>query len=163
MSWVLRRVDDRLIHGQVVVAWGNHLRPRRIWVVDDAAASSAWERDLLASVGPPEVQVRVLTVAEAAADYAAEENAQGAAILLMRDLKTAVGLLEAGVALHTVNLGGIHYAQGRTKINEYLYMNDADRERARRLIAAGVILEVQDVPATRPLPLAAIDPEMARS
>jgi mannose/fructose/N-acetylgalactosamine-specific phosphotransferase system component IIB len=163
MSWVLRRVDDRLIHGQVVVAWGNHLHPRRIWVVDDAAASSDWERDLLATAAPPGVQVRVLTLAEAAADYAAEEQAEGAAILLMRDLKTALALSDLGLALRTVNLGGIHYTPGRTKINEYLYMDDRDRDRARRLIAAGVILQVQDGPATRPLPLAAIDPEMASS
>jgi len=163
MSWVLRRVDDRLIHGQVVVAWGNHLYPRRIWVVDDAAASSAWERDLLASVGPPGVVVRVVTIAEAIAAYPDEEKTEGPAFLLVRDLKTALALQEAGLALHTLNLGGIHYSAGRTKVNEYIYMDDADRARARRLIAAGVILEVQDVPATRPLPLAAIDPEMARS
>jgi mannose/fructose/N-acetylgalactosamine-specific phosphotransferase system component IIB len=163
MSWVLRRVDDRLIHGQVVVAWGNHLQPRRIWVVDDAAASSAWERELLATAAPPGVQVRVLTLAEAVADYAAEAIAEGAAFLLMRDLKTALALADAGLALQTLNLGGIHYSPGRTKINEYHYMDHADRERARRLMAAGVILEAQDVPATRPLPLAAIDPEMASS
>jgi hypothetical protein len=48
-------------------------------------------------------------------------------------------------------------------VNEYLYMNEADRDRARRLIASGVILEVQDVPATRPMLLAALDPEMAGS
>jgi mannose/fructose/N-acetylgalactosamine-specific phosphotransferase system component IIB len=81
----------------------------------------------------------------------------------MRDLKTAIALADAGVTLQMLNLGGIHYTPGRTKINEYIYMDDADRERARRLIAAGVILEVQDVPATRPLPLAAIDPAMAQS
>ena len=44
MSWLLHRVDDRLIHGQVVIAWGGRMRPRRIWVVDDASAADAWER-----------------------------------------------------------------------------------------------------------------------
>jgi mannose/fructose/N-acetylgalactosamine-specific phosphotransferase system component IIB len=161
MSWALVRVDDRLIHGQVVVAWGNHLSPRRIWVADDAVASSAWERDLLISVAPPGVEVRVKTVAEMVGEYAGESAAPGRAFLLIRDLKTALALAEAGLALHTVNLGGIHYAPGRVKINEYIYMDATDRERARRLIAAGAILEVQDVPATRPLPLAALDPEMA--
>ena len=48
-------------------------------------------------------------------------------------------------------------------MNEYIYLDEADRGRARRLIARGVILEVQDVPASRPLPLAALDPEMAGS
>ena len=162
MSWVLQRVDDRLIHGQVVVAWGGHLSPRRIWVVDDAAAASEWERELLGSAAPG-VDVRVLTLAEGAEQYPREAEAEGGAFLLMRDLKTALALAEAGHALHTLNLGGIHYTPGRTKVNEYVYMDQADRDRARRLIARGVILEVQDVPATRPMPLAALDPEMAGS
>jgi len=162
MSWTLQRVDDRLIHGQVVVAWGGHLHPRRIWVVDEAAAASDWERELLVAAAP-DVRVRVLTVAEAVEEYPKEAAAEGVAFLLVRNLETALALSDAGIALHTLNLGGIHYTPGRTKVNDYLYMNDADRERARRLIARGVILEVQDIPASKPTPLAALDAEMAGS
>src|SRR6185312_13659522 len=117
MSWLLVRVDDRLIHGQVVVAWGERLRPKRIWVVDEAAAGDTWERELLASAAPG-IAVRVTTIAEAAAGFAEEAVAEGGAILLLRDLATAVALLEAGAALRTVNLGGLHYAPGKTKVNE---------------------------------------------
>src|SRR5204863_6585941 len=98
MSWALHRVDDRLIHGQVVVAWGGHLHPRRIWVVDDATAANDWERKLLATAAP-EVEVRVLTVAEAAAEYGQEASAEGASILLVRSLAAAAELLEAGAAI----------------------------------------------------------------
>jgi mannose/fructose/N-acetylgalactosamine-specific phosphotransferase system component IIB len=162
MSWVLQRVDDRLIHGQVVVAWGGHLHPRRIWVVDDAAAANDWERELLAE-GAPGVQVQVVKVAEAIERYAEEAGAQGGAFLLVRDLKTALALVESGAAIHTLNLGGIHYAPGRVKVNEYIYLDEADRDRARRLIARGVILEAQDVPASRAHALASLDPGMAAS
>ena len=162
MTWALQRVDDRLIHGQVVVAWGGELSPRRIWVVDDAAASSAWERELLGSAAPG-IDVRVITLAQAAEQLGAESSAAGRAFLLVRDLKTALALLEAGIPIHTLNLGGIHYAPGRAKINEYVYLDEADRARARLLLARGVLLEVQDVPAARPQALAALDPEMAGS
>jgi mannose/fructose/N-acetylgalactosamine-specific phosphotransferase system component IIB len=163
MTWVLQRVDDRLIHGQVVVAWGNHLAPRRIWVVDDVSAANAWERDLLASTGPPGVEIKVVSVAQAIESYRSEAEATGPAFLLLRDLKTALALAEAGLALHTLNLGGLHYAPGKSKINEYVYLDEADRERARRLIAYGVLLEVQDVPASRSVPLAALDPRLSGS
>src|SRR5262249_31128360 len=133
MSWILVRVDDRLIHGQVVVAWGGHLRPRRIWVVDEAAAASEWERELLVSAAP-DVQVGVLTVAQAIERYPQEASAEGGAFLLVRNLETAMALSSAGLALHTLNLGGIHYAPGRNKLNDYLYLDAADRERARQLI-----------------------------
>ena len=160
MSWLLHRVDDRLIHGQVVIAWGGRLHPRRIWVVDDASAANAWERDLLTSAAPG-VEVRVVTVAEGATVHAQEMVAEGGAFLLMRDLGTALALLDAGAELRSLNLGGLHYAPGKTRVNEYIYLDAGDRELARRLIERGVTLDVQDVPATRPQPLVALDPRMA--
>jgi D-glucosaminate PTS system EIIB component len=160
MSWVLQRVDDRLIHGQVIVAWGRRLRPSRIWVVDDASAADPWERELLATVAPG-IEVRVATVAEAAAAYADEAAAAGGAFLLVRDLRSALALVEAGASIAAFTLGGLHYAPGRDKINEYIYLGAEDRRVARALIARGVRLEVQDVPATRPQSLPALDPATA--
>jgi mannose/fructose/N-acetylgalactosamine-specific phosphotransferase system component IIB len=158
VSWLLHRVDDRLIHGQVVVAWQNRLHPQRMWVVDDASAASDWERELLKSLAPG-VSIRVLTVAEAAAGHAAEVSAPGGAILLVRDLQTALALVESGAAVDRFNLGGLHYAPGKDKVNEYIYLDGEDRAAARALIARGVALEVQDVPASRAQPLGALDPK----
>jgi len=137
MSWLLQRVDDRLIHGQVVVAWGQRMRPQRIWVVDDAAAANAWERDLLATAAP-DAEVRVVTVAAMAAAWAEERQAAGGAFLLVRNLATALALVDAGAPIERFTLGGLHYAPGKTKVNEYIYLDGADRARARTLLARGV-------------------------
>lgn len=160
MSWVLHRVDDRLIHGQVLVAWGARMGPARIWVVDDGVAASAWERDLFREAAPG-IDVRVATVAEAAAAHAAEAAAPQAAFLLVRDLGTARRLVEAGAEVAEWNLGGLHYAPGKEKVNDYVYLDDQDRESAKALLAAGARLMVQDVPASRPQPLGALDPALA--
>jgi mannose/fructose/N-acetylgalactosamine-specific phosphotransferase system component IIB len=160
MSWQNQRVDDRLIHGQVVVAWGGALRFTRIYVVDDQVAASPWERDLLVDAAPG-VEVRILTVAEAAAAWTAEQGSAGGALLLVRDLGTARALVEAGAAVPRFTLGGLHYAPGKTKVAEYVYLDDADRADARALLAHGVGLVVQDVPAARPQELAALDPGVA--
>lgn len=160
MSWVLHRIDDRLIHGQVLVAWGARLDPARIWVVDDGVAESPWERDLFRDVAPG-VEVRVATVAEAAAAYAAEVEARGAAFLIVRDLATARRLVEAGARMREWNVGGLHYAPGKDKVNDYVYLDPADRADARALLLAGVGLVVQDVPASRPEMLVALDPALA--
>lgn len=157
MSWLLHRVDDRLIHGQVVIAWGERLHPRRIWVVDDAVAANAWERELLEGSAPG-LDVRVRGVAEAAAAYAVERDAEGGAFLLVRDLQTALRLVAAGADVPRFNVGGLHYAPGKDRVNEYVYLDAADRTVARELVARGIELEVQDVPASRTQPLSSLDP-----
>ena len=81
----------------------------------------------------------------------------------MRDLATALAVVEAGAAVPSFNLGGIHYAPGRVKLNEYLYLGEADRAAARRLLARGVALEAQDVPASRAQPLGELDPQLTAS
>ena len=160
MSWLLQRVDDRLIHGQTVVAWGQRLHPERIWVVDDAAAGNAWERDLMSSAAP-DVDVQVVTVAAMTAAWAQEEAAPGGAFLLVRDLRTALALVESGATITRLNLGGLHYAPGKSKVNEYIYLDDADRADARALLARGLALEVQDLPGAVAKSLAALDPASA--
>jgi PTS system mannose-specific IIB component/fructoselysine and glucoselysine-specific PTS system IIB component len=162
MSWILHRIDDRLIHGQVLIAWGQRLNPKRIWVVDDATAASDWERELLSSAAPG-IEVRVVTVAEGAREHAAEGGAPGGAFLLVRDLATALALVEGGANVASFNVGGLHYAPGKEKVNEYVYLDRDDREAARTLLRHGVTLEVQDVPASRAHPLAALDPQVAGS
>lgn len=162
MSWMIHRVDDRLIHGQVVIAWGERLHPRRIWVVDDASAADRWERELLESAAPG-IEVHVVPVAEAAAAYADESSRDGGAFLIVRSLSTALSLVEAGAAVPRFTLGGLHYSPGREKVNEYVYLDEADRGRARELLRRGVTLEVQDVPATRAQALSALDPGLSPS
>ena len=160
MSWVLHRVDDRLIHGQVLIAYGERLRPQRIWVADEAAAASDWERELLLSAAPG-IEVHVVPVAEAAAGYASEVAASGPAFLLVRDLATALALVEAGAPIPAFLLGGLHYAPGKSKVNEYIYLDERDLRAARALLARGVALSVQDVPATRVQSLPTLVPPLA--
>lgn len=157
MSWLLHRIDDRLIHGQVLVAWGQRLRPVRMWLVDDAVSASDWEREVYEQAAPG-IEVRVAGVAEAAAAHAAEAAAEGGAFLLVRDLATARRLVEAGAAVTSFNVGGLHYAPGKQKVCEYVYLDDADRADARALLARGVALEVRDVPASREQALESLDP-----
>jgi PTS system mannose-specific IIB component/fructoselysine and glucoselysine-specific PTS system IIB component len=159
VSWVLHRIDDRLIHGQVLVAWGARLAPSRIWVVDDGVAASDWERTLFREAAPG-IEVQVASVAEAAEAHAAEAAAPGAAILLVRDLATARRFAEAGADVQEWNVGGLHYAPGKERLNDYVYLGPADRADARALLARGASLSVQDVPASPATPLADLDPAL---
>ena len=157
MSWLLHRIDDRLIHGQVLIAWGGRLSPVRIWLADDAVAASDWERQLYVDSAPG-IDVRVVGVGAAAAAWGDEAAAAGGAFLLVRDLATALALVRAGAAVRSFNVGGLHYAPGRTKVHESVFLDEHDRQAARELLVRGVALDVQDVPASRPVPLVELDP-----
>lgn len=157
MSWLLHRIDDRLIHGQVLVAWGARLSPQRLWLVDDQVAASAWERQVYEEAAPG-IEVHVVSVSEAAAAWAGEAAAAGGAFLVVRDLATARRLVESGAAVGEFNVGGLHYAPGKSKVAEYVYLDDADRADARALLGRGVALDVRDVPASPRHGLQDLDP-----
>jgi mannose/fructose/N-acetylgalactosamine-specific phosphotransferase system component IIB len=153
VSWALVRIDDRLVHGQVVVAWNARIHAKRIMVADDAAAGADWERDLLASAAPG-VEVEVVTLARAAERFAEVARSEVPAILLLRDLRGALELTRRGVALGRVNLGGLHFAPGKDRVNDYVFIDAGDRAALREMRAAGVDFEIQDVPASRAFTLA---------
>src|SRR5439155_913369 len=82
-----------------------------------------------------------------ARDHAAEAAATGGAFLLVRDLAAARELVEAGAEVAVFNIGGLHYAPGKDKVHESVYLDAGDRDAARALLAHGVALVVRDVPA----------------
>jgi mannose/fructose/N-acetylgalactosamine-specific phosphotransferase system component IIB len=151
VSLALARVDDRLVHGQVVLAWAGTLKASRLLVADDSAASAAWERQLM-QVSAGDLEVQVFPVAETAERLAAESQRSGAAILLFRSPAAALAAVEAGATLDELNLGGLHHAPGREPVLDYLYLNQDDREALLRLSERGVRLSARDLPSSRALP-----------
>src|SRR5688572_31808748 len=90
----LFRIDDRLIHGQVVVGWGQPLDLTFIVLVDDEVASSEWEQELYRMGVPPEMQVHFDTVDSAAAKLAEYQRDERRGALLTGDIETMTRLVE---------------------------------------------------------------------
>ncbi len=150
----LVRVDDRLIHGQVVVGWGQPLHVGFIVLVDDAVRASAWEQDLYRMGVPPHIEVSFASVAEAVAQFSCWEQDPRVGIVLTADVATLVALAENGQRVKRVNLGGIHHRPGRTERLRFVYLSDVEAEQLRLLAARGIDVTAQDVPTARPVPLA---------
>jgi len=154
MPIVLLRVDERLIHGQVVVGWGGPLHADRIVVVDDEIAASPWEQELYCLGVPPEMEACFVAVDEARAQLSDWRGGGRRVIVLVRDVGTALRLAEGGLLQgEEVNLGGIHHAEGRERVLPYLHLSDGDRGTLRRIAAAGVTVSARDLPAGRRVPL----------
>lgn len=146
MSVALVRVDDRLIHGQVVVGWGQALDPGRLVLADDGVASREWEQDLYREGAPPEISVEFLTVEDAAAHVATWQQAAEKTIVLVGDVPSLVRLCDAAPQVRAVNLGGIHQSEGRKKYLPYLFLSDEELLQLADLAARGIEISAQDLP-----------------
>ena len=152
MAVLLYRVDERLIHGQVVLGWGTGLHPDRIIVVDDELAGSEWEQELYTLGLPEAVRASFETVAAARAGLDAWTGSDERILLLTRDLATMRRLGDGGLlAGREVNVGGIHHAAGRDKVLPYVFLGDAERAEIRALVRDGAEVIARDLPAARPV------------
>jgi mannose/fructose/N-acetylgalactosamine-specific phosphotransferase system component IIB len=154
MPIVLCRIDDRLIHGQVVLGWGRPLGIELIVLVDDQVAASPWEQDLYRMGVPPEMEV-VFASADAAAGRLAEWAAQPRRVaMLTGDIPTMVRLRrENAGAIRRINLGGLHHRAGRTERLPYVYLTEDELSELRSLEATGAEVSAQDVPTAAPVSL----------
>ncbi|HYT05826.1 MAG TPA: PTS sugar transporter subunit IIB [Gemmatimonadales bacterium] len=153
MSIALYRIDDRLIHGQVVVGWGKPLNVGFIVLVDDAVRDSAWEQELYRMGVPPEIEVVFASVAEAAERLPEWERDPRVGILLAGDVDTIAALSSNSHRVRRVNVGGIHHRPGRSERLRYVYLSDAEAAQLKALAAQGIDVTAQDVPTASPVPL----------
>ncbi|HKN58441.1 MAG TPA: PTS sugar transporter subunit IIB [Gemmatimonadaceae bacterium] len=153
MGISLYRIDDRLIHGQVVVGWGQPLNIRLLVLVDDLVASSDWEKELYRMAVPPDMEVRFVDVATAIRDHAKYASDPRPGLVLTGDISSMHRLVKGVKAIGSVNLGGIHHRAGRSEKLRYIFLTPDEEHQLRELEAAGVEVTAQDVPSARAVPL----------
>lgn len=155
--FVLHRVDDRLIHGQVVIGWGRPLGVDFIVLVDDAVRESAWEQDLYRMGMPPEVRLIFASRAEAIAQYGEWSATPDRGILLTGDIETMAALQEGGVPIPRINLGGVHHQPGRTERLPYLYLSEQELALLEHMERSGIKVSAQDLPSAAPVDLRGLE------
>jgi mannose/fructose/N-acetylgalactosamine-specific phosphotransferase system component IIB len=154
MSIVLCRIDDRLIHGQVVIGWGRPLGINLILLVDDQVAASAWEQELYRMAVSPEIEVRFVTLADAAKQTADWQSNGKRGLVLTGDLETMAALRAASPdIIQRINLGGIHHRPGRRERLPFVYLTDQELRALQALEAGGAVITAQDLPTTPPVAL----------
>ena len=153
MSEVLFRVDERLIHGQVVVGWGRRLDPDRIVVVSDDLSREPVEQDIYRTGLPASIEAVFWNLDEAIERLPVLLDSGTGIIVLTEDLGTMLRLASGGVPIEEVNVGGLYAGEGRTRLLPYVWFDAKDEQRVRELEALGVRVVAQDVPTTAPVRL----------
>ncbi len=153
MTLELFRIDDRLVHGQVVVGWGQPCALGFLVLVDDEVARSEWEKELYRMGVPPEMEIVFDSVESAALrlpEYRADPRA---GMLLTGDIDTMARLVAAAPDIRTVTVGGVHHKAGRVPRSRYVFLTADEEARLLELAAKGVTVVAQDVPQAAATPL----------
>ena len=155
MTLELVRLDDRLVHGQVVVGWGQALAVSLIVLVDDRVRNSDWEKELYRMGMPPDMELLFASVTEAVAAVPSWSASPRKTLVLTGDVDSLVRLVK-GSGIRRVNIGGVHQQSDRRQRLRYVYLTDAEARELVCLKELGVDVTAQDVPTARPVPLSEI-------
>jgi mannose/fructose/N-acetylgalactosamine-specific phosphotransferase system component IIB len=155
MEIALLRIDDRLVHGQVVIGWIPHLKAQAVVVASDAAAADATQTMLMEMAMPEGVALHVLPVDEAARRL--RDGSDGRRTLaLAPGPREALRLLELGVPCPAVNVGGLHYTAGRVQLGKAIFLDEQDRQALRAIARRGVGLEGRALPGDEAMDVTAM-------
>lgn len=155
MTLVAARIDDRLIHGQVIIGWGRPLQVDKIVLVDDSVAVSDWEKSIYQTAVPEGMEVVFSTVTTAMASVPRWRDESSRVLVLTGDIQTMARLWRAApTALGTITIGGLHHRSGRRQHLTYVYLDDAEVKLLGDLAEEGAEIVARDLPASNAVALA---------
>lgn len=146
MKIELARIDDRFIHGQVLTKWVK-LRPiNRIIIVSDAVAQDEMRKTLVLSVAPPNIKASAVTVDKMVRAYQSPRYTNDSVMLLFERPEDIVELVEKGVQLKEINVGGMRFEKNRQQITKAVSVSPSNVEAFKKLHELGVRLELRQLP-----------------
>jgi PTS system mannose-specific IIB component len=157
MALRLVRVDDRLIHGQVVAIWLKALNARRIVIVDDRTARDDFLREVILLSAPSGVAVEIHELTpgiERVRELTADPEP---VFVLMRSPLTALRMREAGVEFPLLNVGGLGAGPTRKPLYRNISASPDEMAAMRQLESMGTQVELRIVENDRPVAFKSVD------
>lgn len=142
---LLTRVDNRLIHGQVGVTWVNHLGANLILVANDEVANDKVQQSLMEMVVPDAIQTRFFSI-EKTINIIHKASPRQKIFLVCKTPQDVLRLVEGGVGITELNIGNMHFSEGKHQYSSTVSLDDNDKKTIRKLLDKGVKVEVRRVP-----------------
>lgn len=146
LNVVLTRIDDRLIHGQVMTAWVKFTGGNRIIIVDDLVAKDDFMKSMLKMSIPPGLKLDTYSVEDAAEVLKGDAFSREKVIILVKKPDVIYELLKMGVKFKEINVGGMGANPGRKKLYKNISASNQEREVFRKIIEAGVKVSIRIIP-----------------
>lgn len=143
MEIVLYRVDERLVHGQIIASWSKYLGLKRIVIVDDQLAKDDFMKQVLTMAAPAGIRIEITSVEKAAERIASDSGVGEKAMILFKQLKYALGLALANPKMKELNLGNIGAGPSRKAITKNVFLSPEEKEMIHQLQQKGVSVYLQ--------------------
>lgn len=143
---VLTRIDDRLIHGQVMTAWVKKTRADQILIIDDEVVKDSFMSEILKMSAPSGIDIVVLSVADAVDFVKNIPNEKHKVIILVKSPKVIKTLVDNGVTIEKLIIGGMGAREERKVLYKNISASPEERELLKEIIAAGVAVTIHIIP-----------------
>lgn len=144
---LLTRIDNRLVHGQVAITWTSSIGANLIILVDDDVAEDKTQQSIMEiTARSNDVGIRFFTI-ERTANVIVNASAEQKIFIVCRTPNTVRCLLEKGVALTEINVGNMHFSEGKKQLSKKVYVDEKDLEDLRYIKSRGANVYIQDVPS----------------
>lgn len=140
---VLTRVDDRLVHGQVMTSWLNFTGANKIMIVDDGVAKDKFMKSVLATVLPANISLEIYSTDDAGERIKKGFDPKDRVLILVKYPETVWRMMENGVKLDRLNVGGMGVSGTRKKFYKNISVSEEEKEIFRKIIATGCVVTIQ--------------------
>ena len=144
-------MNDRLIHGQVMTSWVRFVKSKNILIIDDETYHDTFIRSFITMVVPRGIQIQVLDT-KAGIAYLRDYDGAGL-VLLAKYPQTFYLLLEGGIELHEIIIGGMGARENRKVLYKNICASDEELEVLKKLYHSGISVKIQIVPEEKGIPL----------
>ncbi len=153
MAVELVRIDDRLVHGQIIKGWIKHLKPTQITVVSDNLVNNDVRRTVIKLTLPSEVKLEMLSIDQIARrGDLAKANAERE-IILFASPADVLCAVRQGLQVTKLNFGGMHHFNGDRQLTENICLTREDINSLKQLLACGIAIKVRALPGDRGIDL----------
>ena len=141
---VFVRIDNRLLHGQVVQFWIPHLSVEKLLVADDEVFASEAMQTIYRMALPEHVRLSVMPTAELAANFLG--LGAECALILIRTIDNAMSALKDGCTFERIMIGNVHASPERKRITDAVYLSEHETSVLCEMKQRGVEIEIQTFP-----------------
>ncbi|MEG0249969.1 MAG: PTS N-acetylgalactosamine transporter subunit IIB [Peptostreptococcus sp.] len=142
------RIDNRLVHGQVGMTWSNSIGANLVVVANDAVSKDNVQQSLMEMVLPDTIGIRFFSI-EKTIKVIHKASPKQHIFLVVKTPQDALKLVEGGVPIKSINIGNLHFGDGKKQLTSVISVNDDDVATFNKLHDLGVELEVRGIPTDK--------------